>query len=720
MAFEAYSVAVKLSLINHVSAGMALISKSLAATGGDVDKLNSKLASIGKQGAIGGAMLAGGLGLASIFKAPIDAARQYELSLTRFKTLNLGDAINDQVDKFARSANILGVTSKDLMDTFRESYGMIGSIDLAKQITPTIAALNAANSALFGGKIGKIDEGSTRSIMRFIDMRGLTNTPEEMKHGLDIAQRMITGSGGSLKYSDLEQFAKRGGTAFKAMSDEGLVMMATVMQEMGGASAGTGLMSAYQNLVAGRTTKKAMSALHDLGLAELGYKDHGKVGGKDYKTLQVTGMKDATTLRENFPLWVMNNVIPALEKKGITDVSGQAAAVNEILSNRTGSSIGVAFATQFVQTLRDAKMINQAMGVDQTIQAFKDDPNSKFADLSARWNGLMTNLGIAVLPLAIRALEKLNPIIASMADWVDKNRESVKSFGYALLGLSGFLMGGGLINMIIAAGRGFVLLGQALFFLSGPLIPLIARFGTYLVIFVVDAFKAVAMFLTSGFLRGIVMAFLSPLKLLGQGLMFLGRALLMTPIGLVVVAIAAAAFLLWNNWKEISSNLSIMWEGMKTEFFKLFHGDFLGAFTSFGHVFMVGWQTIFNTLIAGANSILPASMQIKKFGFADIPTENPAFPGILASQTLPPSVLSLLPSLSKQVANSSMVAPVPTKQSLLVQLTQPIHLDGKKIAESVTEHQAKAASRPRTGTQGFDPTRSMLMPGTPSTALPRG
>ena len=62
MAFEGYSVAVKLSLINHVSAGMAMISKSLASTGGDVDKLNAKLASIGKQGAIGAAMFAGGLG----------------------------------------------------------------------------------------------------------------------------------------------------------------------------------------------------------------------------------------------------------------------------------------------------------------------------------------------------------------------------------------------------------------------------------------------------------------------------------------------------------------------------------------------------------------------------------------------------------------------------------------------------------------------------------
>ncbi|QCG67348.1 hypothetical protein [Pseudomonas veronii] len=675
MAFEAYSVAVKLSLINHVSAGMLLISKSLAATGQDADALNAKLASIGKQGAIGAAMFAGGLGLAALFKAPIDAARQYELALTRFKTLNLGDSINDQADKFARSANILGVTSKDLIDTFRESYGMIGNIDLAKQIAPTIASLNAANSALFGGKIGSIDKGATRSIMRFIDMRGLTNTPEDMKRGLDIAQKMITGSGGALKFSDLEQFAKRGGAAFKGMSDEGLIMMATVMQEMGGASAGTGYMSAYQNLVAGRTTKKSMAALQELGLAELGYKDHGEIGGKKYKTLQVTSMQDEKTLRENFPLWVMNNVIPALEKRGITDIAEQAAKVNSILSNRTGSNLGVSFTTQSLQTMRDANMVKRAMGVDQTIQAYKDDPNSKFADLGAKWNGLMVNLGIVVLPFVISALEKIIPKLVEFSAWVDKNPDTIKKFTIALIGLSVFLIGGGLINMIIAAGRGFFLLGKAMIFLGGralaPLIPWVARLGTYLVMFAMS---------------------------IGKAVMFLGRALLMTPVGLVITAIAAAAFLLWNNWSEISGALKLMWSDMKTGFIQLFHGDIGGAFKSFALVFLTGWQTIFNTLIAGANAILPASMQISKTTFAD-DYRNSGRP---------------------KEPWSPMVAPVPGKQSGGGEQNINLYLDGKKLTDVVIQRAAKEAMRPRTGTQGFDPTRSMLMPGTPSTALPRG
>ncbi|MCT9821649.1 phage tail tape measure protein [Pseudomonas veronii] len=702
MAFEAYSVAVKLSLINHVSSGMALISKSLVSTGQDVDKLNSKLASIGKQGAIGAAMFAGGLGLAAIFKAPLDAARQYELSFTKFKTMNLGASINREADNFARSANVLGVSAKDLMSSLSESVGLFGDFSLAKKLAPQIAALNAANSAIFAGKIGHIDEGSTRSLMKFIDRRGGTHDEPTFLKNLDLAQKMVTGSGGFIKFRDLDQFSQMGGTAFRGLSDEGILNMSLLLQEQGGARAGTSFMSLYQNLVAGRTPKKTMGMLQEFGLGQLKMETHGAVGGKPLQSLVMTNIKDSALLQANPPEWMRSVFLPALATHGITKEADVLKATNDLISNRTASSQGSIMTTQQLQILRDSTLSRNAMGYNQTIQVYKDDPNSKFANLGARWNGLLVNLGISVLPLAIRALEKLNPMVASMADWVDKNRESVKSFGYAMLGLSAFLVGGGLINMTIAAGRGFVLLGQAMIFLTStalaPMIPVLARFGTYFVMFVVDAFKAVAMFLSSGFLSGIVMAFLSPLKLLGQGLLFLGRALLMTPIGLVVTAIAAAAFLLWNNWSEISGALKLMWSDMKTGFIKLFNGDIGGAFKSFALVFMTGWQTIFNTLIAGANAILPASMQISKTTFAD----------------------DYRNSGRLKEAGSPLVAPVPAKQSLIVQLTQPIHLDGRKIAESVTEHQTKAASRPRTGTQGFDPTRSMLMPGTPSTALPRG
>ena len=138
-----------------------------------------------------------------------------------------------------------------------------------------------------------------------------------------------------------------------------------------------------------------------------------------------------------------------------------------------------------------------------------------------------------------------------------------------------------------------------------------------------------------------------------------------------------------------------MWSDMKTGFIQLFHGDIGGAFKSFALVFLTGWQTIFNTLIAGANTILPASMQISKTTFAD--EYRKTVPGA-----------------------AQLVAPVPAKDYSKDPIIVQMNMDGKRVAEVVVDRMTKSATKPRTGTQGFDPTRSMLMPGTPSTALPRG
>jgi hypothetical protein len=467
MSFEAYKLAVAISLTENVTRGLSAMSVHFAKANSDAERLNNQLAKIGKTAMLGGALGAvGAFGLRAL-QGPLDAAKEYEKAQAKFETLNLGTAMNAQADSFARGTKAFGASSKDLMNTLRESYGMIGDMDMAKKIAPTIASLNAANSVLFKDKAaGQKDEGATQAIMRFIDMRGLTNSPEEIKRGIDLAQKIVTGSGGALKFSDLEQFAKRGGVAFKGMSDDGVMMMATMMQEMGGASAGTGLMSAYQNLVGGRTTKKSMAALQDLGLAELGYVSHGTVGGKDYKTLQIKDIQDKQTLLENFPKWVMNNVIPAMEKKGITDTSQQAEIVNSLLSNRTGASLGVGFATQFLQTMRDKKMVENAMGVDQTINAAQRTTVGKEADFDAKMENLKLVLGKegGLLDAFTKGLVMLGNAIERVTKFAQEHPMLTKMIVMGVAALSALaILGGGLLLI----GAAFSALGAAITFFGG-------------------------------------------------------------------------------------------------------------------------------------------------------------------------------------------------------------------------------------------------------------
>ncbi len=478
MTFTAYSVAIRLRLLDGVTVPMVAMARNFAALHRDTERVERSLGLIDmrmkalKTNALVGAVGVGsGLAAFALLGAPLRQAREFETSMARFKTLNLGAAINKDAEAFARGTQAFGVSGRQLTDTLRETYGMLGDMGKAKTIAPLIASLNAANAGLFGGKIAKIDDGAARSLMRFIDMRGLTDTPQQMMHGLDLAQRLVTGSGGALQFRDLEQFAKRGGTAFKGMSDSGVMLMSTVMQEMGGASSGTALMSAYQNLVAGRTTKKSMAALQDLGLATLGSVNHGPVDGKPYRTTEITGMVDAKMLRENFPQWMMSYVLPALEKRGVTDTAAQAEAVNKLLSNRTGSNLGVTFVTQMLQAMRDAKMVRNAMGADQTNQTFAATTDGRVANLTARWHDLLREVGTVLLPTVNKGLTAMTAALASMATFVRDNPTFTK-----------VLMGGiAALAAASVAGGAFFLFKAAIAGIGLVVAPLVAATGSSLI-----------------------------------------------------------------------------------------------------------------------------------------------------------------------------------------------------------------------------------------------
>lgn len=696
MAFEAYSVAVKLSLINHVSAGMLMISKSLATAGQDVDKLNSKLASIGKQGAIGGLMVAGGLGIAAMFKGPLEEASKFQNEIERFRSLGLGDKVTNDAVKFASGMNTYGTSIRENLGLLRDAQTVFGDFHEAQMVTPLLAKMKFANAALYGEEGGAMKDRAFMDMLKVIELRGGLKSRDAFEKQANMIQQVQTATGGRVGANEFLNLIKTGGVAAKGMKDANFYYaMEPLVQEMGGFRVGTGLMSGYQNLVQGRTTQRAAMELMRIGMLDPEKVEYDKTG----KIKQVKpGALQGSDLMVADPFqWMKTVMLPAFAAKGITSQQAILNEIGAIFTNRTASNL---YSTMFLQQgniEKNIKLNSGAAGINELEENAKKTMTGKLIELNKKWTDLQLKLGDVILPLAIRALDKLNPMLKDLAGWMDRNQGTVKGLSYALLGLSAFLVGGGLINLIIAAGRGFWMLSKVLMFMGGPLVPIMARFGTYLVLFVVDAFKAVGMFLTSGFLRGIVMAFLSPLKLLGQGIMLLGRAMLMNPIGLAITLIIAAGFLLWNNWKEISSALKLMWNDMKTGFVQLFQGDIGGAFKSFALVFLTGWQTIFNTLIAGANLILPASMQLSKTTFAD----------------------DFRSSGEKKPAWSPLVAPVPGKSGADGQQSINLYIDGKQVSDVVIQRMAKEAAKPRTGTQGFDPTRSMLMPGTPSSAYPR-
>ncbi|EAP1867891.1 hypothetical protein D7B90_12045 [Salmonella enterica] len=103
-----------------------------------------------------------------------------------------------------------------------------------------------------------------------------------------------------------------------------------------------------------------------------------------------------------------------------------------------------------------------------------------------------------------------------------------------------------LFNLTMKAGGGF----KKLWGKMRGLGPLVSRLAT--------GAGRLARVLGGGLLRGLMVA--------GRAILFIGRALMMNPIGLLITGIAIAAYLIYRYWEPISGWFKARWEEIKTAF----------------------------------------------------------------------------------------------------------------------------------------------------------
>jgi TP901 family phage tail tape measure protein len=139
--------------------------------------------------------------------------------------------------------------------------------------------------------------------------------------------------------------------------------------------------------------------------------------------------------------------------------------------------------------------------------------------------------------------------LRGVGKWITENKELVGDIIKILAAMIGFKIG------LLALRYVFALLISPFLTILG----LITRFISP------GALMGATRLLTSlsGLLRG---ALLTGLKMAGKAILFIGRALLMTPIGLLITGIAIAAFLIYKYWEPIKEFFAGLWESVKTKF----------------------------------------------------------------------------------------------------------------------------------------------------------
>ena len=494
----------------------------------------------GKTRAVAGNLaMAGAAGLGTAYgirravTEPLHQVRQYDTTTTRIAALGLKPEDTDRAIEYAKRMKTFGTSMNDNMGLMLDATTAFADVHHAEMVMPTLAKMKFANTAIFGAENGQENEAKFMDMLKVIEARNGLNSEADFIKQADMVQRVITATGGRVDSTQWLDFIKTGGLAARGLRDDAMYyQLEPLVQAMGGNRVGTATMSAYQNVYQGKTTKRAAKLMDSIGLiADPSKVTHDKAG--QIAQLGVGAIKGAELFQKSQFEWMEKVLLPTLAAKGITGDKEVLDAIGGIFSNRTASGLfGMMFQMR-EQIHKNAKLNAGAFGIDQLDTRARSTVSGREVETMARFHDAMQEGGRAILPTYLSLIETVTSAMQGITNFARENPMLASYMGKAVLWLG-----------LLAAGFGAVSLGAAA--LLGPFA--VIRYG--LGLFGIKAAPLAPLLALLG--RG--------LGFVGTGVLWLGRALLMTPIGIAVTAIAAAAFLIYKNWDWVKTTISSFWQ----------------------------------------------------------------------------------------------------------------------------------------------------------------
>ncbi|WP_447842435.1 phage tail tape measure protein [Enterobacter cloacae] len=175
-------------------------------------------------------------------------------------------------------------------------------------------------------------------------------------------------------------------------------------------------------------------------------------------------------------------------------------------------------------------------------------------------NDLWLTVGQELLPAMSELTQNITPLVRQFSAWLRENPALVQGIA-KVVGII-WLFSGALNIMKLAANL-----------IASPFIRLIDIFLRVKASLALGGAASTALSVLRSFGNGVKIvasllgrALVGGLKLVGQTFIWLGRALLMNPIGLTITAIAGAAYLIYRYWEPISGFFSGLWTHIKAAF----------------------------------------------------------------------------------------------------------------------------------------------------------
>ncbi len=707
---------------------------------------------------IGGMMVEhAGKDMLGMLGKPIDEAAKYQQAVARFELFGLGDKLNAEAIKLAKGMNIFGTSMTAAMNdvteaqgVFRES-GLSGSAALAgaKLAAPFLAKMEAANSGLDSETQAKMHTQGL-DMLRFIEMRGGLASAAKFNAIGNEGFKAIRSSGGNVNWSQLRQFMATAGVAAQGMTDKALFgEMEPVIGELKGGAAGHAFMTAYSRLN-GLVSPIMMNHIMKRDLIRLGLWDKSKVVLN--KQGMATDFVSDPLLHKNLfsssPYHYYKDVVlPAYTKAGITAPQDKYRE-NALLFGNTGGKMFSIIDRQLKNIELSVDAQKKTLEVAPALKKTEGTMAGQIIDFDAKKIDALITLGTQLLPMLISGLKWLNPILKDLSHWIESNKTLVKGLVIGFAALAGAMMIGGTVTALSGAftlvrvgfqGLGLLLGGGGLLRSVGALA---GRFG--------------------GLLLSGVTKLPMILGFLGDALMWVGRALLTNPIGIAIMAVAAAGIYIYRHWATIGPYVMKVWHIVSTAFREGIQWIW-GAIQSvwkrlepFAKLYMHIWGAVFDYVVDGVSKAFHAISNIitkiwdyianspvgKAIGWVkdktvagahavaagasaaldagdrwatredaklDGPKNSPiqwitppALPRVaaVASMRMPPAITKA-PAANDAPKASPYVA---TRKTQTVQVNSTLTMDGRAVGKAVTTHVANEAARPQSGRTNFDPT----------------
>lgn len=450
---EAYSVSVRLSLINGVSAGLVALSKEFGRTSMAAAELQKRLGSI-KRWAIGGAIVGGvGLGILASLKPALDQAKQFQTELAKFSLYGMGDAANAEAERFVKSTDVAGTNFVDKMKMMTEAQGIFresGKLTLAQQLEGAKIAMPILAKLAFLESSLNDDQRASRhaqdlAMLRFIEARGGANNPAMFSSIADWGYRLQQSSGGVVNWSQMQQLVATAGAAGFNLSQNAISALEPVIADLKGGRVGSGMRVAFQRLLGTQRglPKQAVSEFLSLGLW-----DPSKValnsGGGIKQFLGAPGdvLRDRVKFATDPVAFYTQDFLPAIARKYGPQILGdtaqakveRAAEISMVFGPGTAGSLFSQIDKLLPAIQRSLDAQNKQQGIGGAFATASATYQGKAIILQKKFDDLLEQAGEAILPAAVQGLSALIPLLTNFSNWA---KAHPKLFADLIQGIAG-------------------------------------------------------------------------------------------------------------------------------------------------------------------------------------------------------------------------------------------------------------------------------------------